>query len=306
MRGAVVAVLAVAGLAACSAPTAAPEPRAERAAAPVTASTAQGRTGCAERPSACGYPDATTTGIEAGHQLREVDGPLVVDRDGATIEDLDVHGSIDVAADDVTLRNVRVDATGEGWGIGLRGAHGTTIEHCEVAPDGPRLLVGIKDAYGDATGTTIRACDIARTTTGIQVHEGLVADNYVHALAYRDGDHLNGITSNGATTPLVIRHNTILNPVGQTDAIGLFQDFGREARRTITDNLLAGGGYTVYGGEGGHGAASDIVVSDNRFARTYFRHGGRFGPVAYFDPTGPGNVWSGNRWDDTLQEVPAP
>ena len=63
------------------------------------------------------------------------------------------------------------------------------------------------------------------------------------------GDHLNGTTSNGSTTPLAIIHNTIFNAHGQTDAISLFEDFGTEANREISDNLVAGGGYTIYGGQ---------------------------------------------------------
>lgn len=264
------------------------------------------RTDCVGAPSTCGFPDATNTGVPHDVRLRVTTGSLEIDEDGAVVENLEVRGSIDISADDVTLRNVKITVADDGWAIGLRTAHGTTIENCEIAPAGPRLVVGIKDVYGDSEGTTIRGCDIARTATGIQLHEGLVEDNYIHAMAEAPGDHVNGFTSNGGVGPLVIHHNTILNERQQTDAIGLFQDFEVQRNRTITDNLLGGGGYTVYGGAGEKGQTSGIVVRDNRFARAYFPAGGQYGPVAYFDAGDPGNIWTGNRWDDSLAEVPAP
>ena len=35
------------------------------------------------------------------------------------------------------------------------------------------------------------------------------------------------------------------------------------------------------------------------------RPSGITGPVAYFDPTGKGNTWTGNFWDTTSQAVPS-
>ena len=102
-------------------------------------------------------------------------------------------GDIDVTAPDVTIRNVKVVNSGDDWGIGLRHARNTSIEDADIAPAGARLLVGIKDVTGDATGTRVLRTDIARTTTGIQIHEGLIEDCYIHDMAYRPGDHLNGV-----------------------------------------------------------------------------------------------------------------
>jgi hypothetical protein len=119
-------------------------------------------------------------------------------------------------------------------------------------------------------------------------------------------DHVNGITTNGDGQPLTIQNNTILNKFGQTDAIGLFQDFGVVANVTIDDNLLAGGGYAIYGGEGGKGQPSHIVVTGNRISSKFFRHGGYWGPAVDFDDHAPGDVWSGNVWDNTGRPVATP
>ena len=135
---------------------------------------------------------------------------------------------------------------------------------------------------------------------GIQVHAGLIEDNYVHDLGLKGDDHVNGFTSNGGTTPLTIRHNTVLNQHGQTDAVSLFQDFGPGATAHHRENLLAGGGYSLYAGAnpGKESTATNIVVTNNRFARSFYPRGGFYGPYTAFT-AGGGNVWSGNIWDDT-------
>ena len=261
---------------------------------------------CARSPHVCGFPDETSTGVTVpDSRLRTINHPVDLRTDGQVFQDAVVRGHVNIWADDVTVRNVRVVNSGEDFGIGLIHSSGATITDTEIAPDGPRLLVGIKDVYGDAHGTRVERVDIAGTTTGIQTHEGLIADSYIHDLAARPGDHVNGITSNGSTVALTIRHNTILNKYDQTDAISLFQDFGPEANRTITGNLLAGGGYTIYAGGQGPAPTHHIVITDNRISRAYYPNGGALGPVAKWED-GTGNQWSGNIWDDSLEEVTSP
>ncbi len=273
---------------------------------------------CAQRPSACGYPDATNTGVPAGTTLKSVPGTITsgpgwhydsrgwiaVDGDGAVLDGISTTASIDVTANNVTIRNSKITVRGEGWGIAARHTSNLVVKNNDISgPDnsGPgRLMVGLKDIYGDSVGMQVLANDIWNTSTGVQIESGLIRDNYIHDLGYTSGDHVNGITSNGGSRQLTIRHNTVFNPHDQTDAISLFQDFGPQANRTIADNLLAGGGYTIYAGAnpGKESGATNIAVTDNRVARIYFDRGGSYGPAtAYY--TGGGNVWSGNIWDDS-------
>jgi hypothetical protein len=277
-------------------------------------------TGCVQVPSRCGYPDATNTGVHDRTGLRRVpqditSGPgwkwdsrgwLQVTNDGAVVEELEVTGPIDVTGKGVIVRNNVILVSGETWGVGLRHTTDATVNANTIGAAGltPRLLVGIKDIYGDAVGTTVTANDIAGASTGIQMGSGLIRDNYIHDLAMVSGDHVNGITSNGSSQRLVIEHNTVLNHFEQTDAIGLFQDFGVEADRLITGNLLAGGGYTIYGGDNRRfGLTHDIKIVGNRISRVYFPAGGFYGPVAYFDSQGVGNVLAGNIWDEDASPV---
>jgi hypothetical protein len=276
-------------------------------------------TGCVSLPSRCGYPDETNTGVPVGTTLGRVpqdvtSGPGWVwdsrgwlqASSGAVVKNLTVSGPINVGGSNITVMNNRVLVSGENWGIGLQHSSNAVISNNEIGilAGSPRLMVGIKDIYGDSSGFQILRNNIQNTATGIQVEEGLIADNYIHDMGFQSGDHTNGTTSNGGTTMMTIRHNTILNKFNQTDAISLFQDFGLQANRLITDNLVAGGGYTIYGGDNQNfGKTSNIKITNNRFSNIYYPNGGHWGPIAYFDPTGAGNLASGNYWDNNLAPV---
>jgi hypothetical protein len=238
-------------------------------------------------------------------------GWVEVTRRGAVLRGLSIHGNVNVTAPAVTIADDRIVNSGQNsFGISLRHTRNVTIRNCTISGTGPasgRLMVGVKDVFGDSVDTRVLSNNIYYASTGVHMAAGLIQGNYIHDMGYRPGDHLNGITSNGGRTRLlVIRHNTILNQFGQTDAVSLFQDFGRQGNRVITGNLLAGGGYTVYAG-GRHAGPPPfkIRITDNRISTLYYPAGGKYGPVAYFVP-GNGNAWSGNVWDATGQAIQAP
>jgi hypothetical protein len=282
---------------------------------------ASGATGCVAKPNSCGYPDATNTGVPSGTSLKSVPGDVskgsgwhfdsrgwvAVDGEGAVLDGLNIPYNVDITAANVTIKNSRITVRGEGFGISIRRAANVTIANNEISgPDAGsgRLMVGIKDIYADSSNLQVLRNDIWHTSTGVQIDQGLIEDNYIHDMGYVSGDHLNGTTSNGGTKQLTIRGNTVLNQHNQTDAISLFQDFGRQANRTIEGNLLAGGGYTLYGGANpGAADTSNIKVTNNRFARTFYGKSGYYGPVTAFDKSDSGNVWSGNIWDDNGASV---
>jgi hypothetical protein len=272
---------------------------------------------CAVMPHSCGYPDASNSGVPQGTTLTAVpkelkSGPgwkwdsrgwISVNGNGAVVSGLAISGHIEVYASNVVISNDDINQPGAAWGVGLRSGSNVTIENSNIyspsATGSGRLLVGIKD-FGGATGVQILNNNIYHTSTGVQVDQGLIQGNYIHDLGYQAGDHLNGITSNSSEGQLIINHNTVFNSYSQTDAVSLFEDFGQQTNRVISNNLLAGGGYVIYGGQNAGGAAAtNIKITDNRIATVYFPNGGSYGPLAAFGPTNPGNVWTGNFWDAT-------
>jgi hypothetical protein len=279
---------------------------------------------CAPDPHLCGFPDATNTGAPPGTALIAVPQAITsptadtgsgwfydraaqvidVNRNGAIVKDVATDAPIVVnAARNVTIENVRVIvADPNGFGIWLTHTRNATVAHSIVAganKSSARLLAAIKDVYGDASGTRVLSDNLYNSSTGVQMDSGLIQDTYIHDLGYISGDHLNGTTSNGSDgTLLTIEHNTVFNSYSQTDAISLFEDFGRQYNRVIDDNLLAGGGYCIYGGQNPGGPPiSDVRITDNRFSTLYHPRCGVYGPVAAFTTTGVGNVFRGNVWD---------
>jgi hypothetical protein len=282
-------------------------------------------TSCGQLPSSCGYPDGTNTGLPHGTHLKTVPGQVSsgtgwhydsrgwveVDGNGAVLSGLYIPMNLDISANNVTIKDVKVVTGGQStFGVSLRHTSNVTIEDSTIAGlngGSGRVLAGVKDIYGDSTGTSVLRDDISLFESGVQLETGMVQGNWIHNSGYIAGDHTNGITSNGGTQQLTINHNTVLIHRGQTDAIGLFEDFGDQANRAITNNLLAGGAYAIYGGANTGGQqTSNIVVTGNKISNIYYPKGGAYGPVAYFDPNGPGNSWSGNVWDATGQTVPSP
>lgn len=284
-----------------------------------------GTVGCAADPSACGYPDASNTGVPSGTTLVKVPedvtsgkgwhydsrGWIEVDTAGATLSGITTTKNVNVTASNVTVQNSRIIVSGESFGISIRRANNVTVRNNEIAgpkASGPtRLMVGVKDVYADSVNLKVVGNDIWHTATGVQMDQGLIQDNYIHDLGFTGDDHVNGTTSNGGSKSLTIRHNTVFNPHDQTDAISLFQDFGVQANRVIDDNLLAGGGYTIYAGanRGLESTATNIKVTNNRISPKFYPQGGHFGYATAYT-IGGGNAWSGNVWDDTGRSIPQP
>jgi hypothetical protein len=280
---------------------------------------------CSNAPHLCGFPDATNSGVPAKMQKKLLNVPgqvssgpgwqfnpggwVEVSGNGAVLKGLNIPYNVDVTASNVTIEDDVIVNTGDDFGVSIRHSHNVTVKDCAISSpyaDSRRLMVGVKDVYGDATGIKVIGNNIWHTATGVQIGAGVIASNYIHSMGFKSGDHVNGITVNGSTTPLTIRHNTVFVNLDQTDAISLFQDFGVEANKLIKDNLVAGGGYSIYGGAKSGGPQSyNIRIIGNRFSRKYYSNGGQFGPAAYFD-SGRGNVWSGNIWDGTEAAVSSP
>jgi hypothetical protein len=317
---AVTAVLAGAGLAAVVVPA---------AASAATHPSAKASADCAAAPSACGFPDATNTGVPAGQDsaLKTVPGQVSsgpgwsfnpagwvqVTGNNAVLSGLYIPYNVNVTgASGVTIENDLITGSGQtSYGVTLRHTTNVTIANNTISglnTSTGRLMVGVKDIYGDSAGLQVLGNNIEDTDTGIQVEQGLVQGNYIHSMGYLPGDHINGVTSNGGFTgTLTINHNTILVNHNQTDAVGLFEDFGAQQNRVVSNNLLGGGSYAIYAGQNTGGApTSNIQVTGNRITTDLYPNGGVYGPVTGYNPTGTGDTFTGNVWDNTGQAITSP
>jgi hypothetical protein len=251
------------------------------------------------------WPGPGNTGVPPGTRLT-VRGPIIVRTRGAVLSNLDVRGDIDVQANNVTIRNTRtVNTERADWGVLQReGASGLTVIDSEIRGSGSdRVGAGILNEGGMLTVSRV---DISATSDGIDSNQGLIQDSYIHDPKEFPGDHIDLVSALDAPKAgmsFVVRHNTLLNKVGQTSAVALFQDFGVVHDMRVEHNLLAGGGYTVYGGGGSFGTPYNIRITGNVFSRRLFPKGGFYGANTAFVPGGRGNIWRDNVWEGSHKRV---
>jgi hypothetical protein len=293
---------------AASAPTAAVTAAVAKEEPPPAEEPSPTQTNCIDKPSSCGYPDATNTGVPAGTTLTPRSGEVAVTAAGTTVKDLAVSGEILVEADNTTLEDdeIIVSAGSGNRGIYIApGVTGTVIDHdtCHGEGSGTQYCVFNKDSSTKIEASYLYNC--GECLNG----PGTVTNSFFDVTAVISGEHYEDIYYGGGEGPLIVNHDTMLNPQGQTATIFASNDFGDQTTLTITDNLLAGGGYTLYGGTscttGECGAVKGpVTVTGNRFSNKYYPESGYYGVGAYFNAAV--TTWSGNFWDATLKPVPEP
>lgn len=259
---------------------------------------ATGKSAAGGGHTASGWPSASGTGVPAGVSLRSV-GDVKVTKNGTVVSGLYVRGEISVEANNVVIKNTRVTNSGAAdWGIVQSEGHsGLVIQDSEIRGNGSQeLQQAVLNFGGDIT---VRRTEISQVSDGVATVQGTIEDNYLHDPKVFQGDHVDMIQSTGnapSGKSLTIRHNTIINTQGQTSVIALFQDFGVPHDVLITQNYIAGGGWSIYGGDGDKGTPTNIRITNNTFGRDVFPNCGVNGPIAYWPHGGSGNVWSGNVW----------
>lgn len=255
-------------------------------------------------PSACGWPDATNTGTTG--PLTVVQGDVTLSTPGMVYEGKDVRGCIYVTAPNVTIRNVKV-ACAQFWVIRYDGqfAGRLLIEDTTVVCTGARGNSGGR-SIGDR-GYTARRVDTSGCADGWHADQDVtIEDSWCHDLP----SELTGGVDNGLhvdciqgvqTSNVTIRHNTLIAPFYSTSAIGGCCMPGVSVRSNwqVVDNLLDGGGYTIYCLRDGTEIGS--AVTGNRFGP-----GGWIGASGYADDCNDGGlIWSNNVRDATGAPLPA-
>ncbi len=272
---------------------------------PTTPPVVSGGKNCAANPSACGYPDKTNTGVPVGVSLTRVDGAVTLSTPGMVYSNKEVHGNIVVTANNVTIRNVKLLVSGSSYGISVlpwdNSSTGLVVEDSEID------FKGFDDGKGIAFNNY--------TAKRVYFHNGAdcfhfgdniaIEDSY--CTAYPDNasasqitafcerpSHIDGMQSDGGSN-ITLNHNTIFNQCGETSAILMSTNTSPISNVRITNNLMAGGGYTLYCNAGSK-VSSEAVIG-NRFSKLFFPNGGYWGPTTGCEDA---NVYSGNIWDDTL------
>jgi hypothetical protein len=264
-------------------------------------------------PSACGYPDVENTGTSGA--LEAVAGEVSLSTAGQVYENKLVHGCVTVTAPNVTIRNVKIDGFCT-FSIRARPSEGNTgglvVVDTEIDLAGNVFNFGLEGGNYTLRRVLIHnGSDCGATSQNVVIEDTLCSlgpdtddDGWADSRAFCDtvdagpGDghpHYDGFqTFEGANQ--TFRHNTIRNPCQQTSAISIGTNSGGVSNVLVEDNLLAGGGYSLYCNGSDAEDTPNEVVRNNRFSKALHPSGGYFGPTHHCNVV---NEFTGNVWDDT-------
>jgi hypothetical protein len=268
-----------------------------------------------------------------------------------TYQNVALNGYIIVNANDVTINNVQVTDPGGagiilGGGFGIACHTGTLIENVTIQGTGNTASTAITDGvYNEGCGN---GGSVSATGTKIYCHDsqqtcwngsGQISDSYLITDVPINGNHTEPVFETGGDAGVQLNHDTLLNPIPQTADVFESVEGGQSQYNTITNSLLAGGGYIVYAGDGATDPTptnAPPVVSGNRIARCstapfgdrvsgggatcsgsglngadsagYYPNGGYFGmcPACEGQGSGSHTTWTNNVWDDTGATIPHP
>lgn len=292
-------------------------------------------TNCFPQPSTCGYPDATNTGVPAGTPLT-ASGSITASTNGQVIDGKDVTGTIDIAANNVTVENTRVtsnttcgptNACGN-YEIKIEdGVTGAVIKNSELrSTAGDTCEHDIRNVGGtvEVDNSYLHGCDSNLYSVGNTTFN----NDYGIAKIVISADHVENIYMSDST--LTVNHSTLFNPVEQTAVVfgntngGSGDNNACDNHLKVDNNFLVGGGYTIYPcAHASSAGSSSVSITNNRFARClgtevvsknggnhtcqngpdthgYFPNGGSYNVAAYYQDN---QTWSGNIWDDNGQSV---
>ena len=238
-------------------------------------------------------PWAHNTGPSDPEALRS-SGSVRITTDGAAYENLDVTGTIEIDADDVTIRNFRIEATSH-YGIRIvDGHHGIVLEDGEIFGMNGAAILGV--------GFSARRLHIHDSNSdGLKVQgtggPTVVEACFIEKLGRSEKAHADGNQTRGGSN-ITFRYNNIYMPYPGTPnypgapykSNAAFMLSLKNSNFVIERNWLTGGSYTIY-------STGGVSVRDNIFGR---ENGGlRFGKEDRRIRNGEFDEWSGNRWEDT-------
>jgi fibronectin type 3 domain-containing protein len=290
---------------------------------------------CFAVPSACGYPDATNTGVPAGTTLTP-SGSITASTPGQVIDGKDVSGTITIAANNVTVQNTRVTLNSGSCGTTNAcgnyeikvndGVTGAVIKNVELrAAAGITCEHDIRNVGGtvQVISSYLHGCD----SNLYSVNNTTFTDVYGLSKIDISTDHVENIYFSDST--VTVNHSTLFNPVDQTAVVFGNVNGGSGGtctnHLTVSNSLFAGGGFTLYPcGNGTSAGSSSASITNTHFARClttpvyhsnggnttcqggpdshgYYPYGGNYGIGSYYFSNA--TTWSGNVWDDNLQAI---
>jgi hypothetical protein len=158
------------------------------------------------------------------------------------------------------------------------GYSGVIIEDTEIDGQNTQESVSPDDGYGlccsgfTALRLNVHGNVVGITTGGTTLAPVVIQDSWIHDLHQTSASHNEDFLTNGDTVGLTIRHNRLDIGINEVAAIFLQGYFSPVQNVLIDNNLLNGGGFTMYGGCDGRNTygsqCQNISFTNNRFMRT--------------------------------------
>jgi hypothetical protein len=223
------------------------------------------------------WPKASDTGTTG--TLTTYTGPHTLTVAGTTIENKIINGNIYTEADNITIRNCKMQGFNI-WALYQNSGNNLLIEYCDVDGIGATRTSGIGIRSG-GTGHIVRYCEVHRMTIGMQIGGGCqIYGNYIHDLQEPSPDpadrHFDGITFFSGFDS-VIENNAIVDITSGTACIFVANRFGNIGNILIKNNLMMGNpAYTLYFEDYGGWTITGTTVQDNYiewgiYGSTYFQ-----------------------------------
>ncbi|WP_345946590.1 Ig-like domain-containing protein [Bradyrhizobium sp. 150] len=214
-----------------------------------------------------GWPDATNTGVPAGVTLTP-SGDLVITQAGTVISGLNISGTVYINAPNVTIENCKITAASFAVVQIKQGVTGAVVQNCEINGVGSN-----NDGSNGISGQgTFTGNNIYNVENGINVQgSSTITGNYIHDLKASGSPHYDGIQVDGGVSNVTISHNTVINDYSQTSAVMVDNYFGPISNVSVSNNLLVGGGFTVYSdAQFNGGSITGVSFTNNHMGSGYW------------------------------------
>lgn len=238
-------------------------------------------------------PDATNTGWQpTGVKLTPYTGPMNITTPGTVIDGKDISGQLTISANNVTIQRSRI-RSGDNYAIYVASnARNLAVTDSELDGEGNYG----NDSAISSHDFTVTRCDIHGWVDGFKANSNVtVANSWLHDFATGHGNHNDGLQISGSGNITIV--GNLIEARSQSESgsmnasVYTDTDYGiRPNHVVVRGNWINAGGYFI------RIDATDFTLDNNRFGRWY-----GYGLIT----ATPQSTWTntGNVWDDTGRPI---
>jgi Bacterial TSP3 repeat len=234
-----------------------------------------------------GYPDETNTGVPTGTSLTPRSGTVTVSTNNTVLNAISTSDCVVVTGYGVTIKSSKVGCVIVDGAAADPANPRLTIQDTEIVCPIGSWNTGIRFNNFNAIRVNIHGCE-----NGLDIGNHVtIRDSYIHDLATGPELHTDGIQSDDGSNS-TIEHNTIYGANTSAVNINYDPDGTHTHDLLVKDNVLAGGGWTLYCPLP---PTTNVQILDNQFSTVFSPKVGEYGPA-----TGcAGEIQSGNVYHET-------